>query len=158
LDIPQHDPSDTYPDPIPEMETPHSPDDHNTLADLLSTSTAPAAGPSVQLVERMSALVRKLESEKAGFKDEIVRLSSQRDSSRDEVVTLMREVEGKRDESKRVEGLEKELEVLKGRYEASLEMLGEREEEVVELRGDVGELKRLYRELVERKVGGGEGK
>jgi hypothetical protein len=33
--------------------------------------------------------------------------------------------------------------------------VGEKEEEVEELRGDVGELKRIYRELVESKVGGG---
>jgi len=102
----------------------------------------------------MSALVRRLESEKATFKDEIARLSSQRDSSRDEVVSLMREVETKRSEEAKVKATEAELEQLKNRYDASLEMLGEREEEVVELKADVQELKRLYRELVERKVGG----
>ena len=36
--------------------------------------------------------------------------------------------------------------------------VGEKEEEVEELRGDVGELKRIYRELVESKVGGGGGR
>ena len=36
--------------------------------------------------------------------------------------------------------------------------MGEKEEEVEELRGDVGELKRIYRELVESKVGGGGGR
>jgi chromosome segregation ATPase len=52
-----------------------------------------------------------------------------------------------------VQDLRKELEGLKGRYEACLQMVGEKEEEVEELRGDVGELKRIYRELVESKVG-----
>jgi chromosome segregation ATPase len=64
-------------------------------------------------------------------------------------------MEGKKVEHGRVEALEKDLDGLKGRYEASLEMLGEKEEEVAELRGDVVELKRIYRELVEVKVGGG---
>ena len=132
------------PDPFPD-----SPD--RTIADLVSTSSP--AGPSVQLVERMSAAVRRLESEKSGFKDEVARLAAQRDSARDEVVALMREVEGKRASEVRVEGLGREMETLRGRYEASLEMLGEREEEVEELRGDVRELKRLYRELVEEKMG-----
>jgi TATA element modulatory factor len=148
-----HDPSDAFME-TPIAETPATPDDGHTLADLLSTSTAPAAGPSVQLVERMSALVRRLESEKAAFKDEISRLSVQRDSARDEVVSLMREVEAKRDGEQKTKSLAGELDTLKGRYEASLEMLGEREEEVVELRSDVSELKRLYNELVARKVGG----
>lgn len=132
-----------------------------TLADLVSsTSTAGpgGAGPSVQLVERMSALVRKLESEKASFRDELGRLSKQRDAARSEVVELMREVEVKRSGEGKVEELEKGMEDLKGRYDASLEILGEKEEEVEELRSDVTELKRIYRELVEAKVGGNDGK
>lgn len=133
-----------------EFEGSHSP--QRTINDLVSTSTA-GAGPSVQLVERMSAAVRRLESEKATFKDEIARLSTQRDEARDEVVSLMREVEGKRTDETRVSTLESEMKGLTGRYEASLEMLGEREEEVEELKGDVVELKRMYRELVENKVG-----
>lgn len=129
-----------------------------TLADIVSaTSTAGpgGAGPSVQLVERMSALVRKLESEKASFRDELGRLSKQRDAARSEVVELMREVEAKRNGEGKVDELEKDMAELKGRYDASLEILGEKEEEVEELRSDITELKRIYRELVEAKVGGG---
>lgn len=127
-----------------------------TLGDFFSTSTAgPGVGPSVQLVERMSALVRKLESEKASFKDELNRLNTQRDDARNEVVELMREIEEKRQQDAKVASLEKELLELKGHYNASLEMLGEREEQVEELKMDVKELKTIYRELVETKVGGG---
>jgi chromosome segregation ATPase len=132
----------------------HSPHRGGTINDLVSTSTA-GAGPSVQLVERMSAAVRRLETEKAASKDELVRLGRQRDEARDEVVALMREVEGKRRGDGEVEELRKELNEVKARYEACLQMVGEKEEEVEELRGDVGELKRIYRELVESKVGGG---
>lgn len=124
-----------------------------TINDLVSTSTA-GAGPSVQLVERMSAAVRRLESEKAAHKDELARLAAQRDEARDEIVGLMREVEGKRSEEGRLAAAEKELGEVKGRYEACLEMVGEKEEEVEELRQDVLELKKMYRELVEEKVGG----
>jgi hypothetical protein len=130
----------------------HSPHRGSTINDLVSTSTA-GAGPSVQLVERMSAAVRRLESEKAAHKDELARLSTQRDEARNEIVGLMREVEGKRKGDGEVDGLRKELEGLKKRYEACLQIVGEKEEEVEELRGDVGELKRIYRELVESKVG-----
>lgn len=132
-----------------------------TLADIVSSGSTAGpggAGPSVQLVERMSALVRKLESEKASFRDELGRLSKQRDAARSEVVELMREVEVKRTDEGKVEELEKGMEDLKARYDASLEILGEKEEEVEELRSDVTELKRIYRELVEAKVGGDSGK
>ncbi|KAM0723045.1 hypothetical protein Q7P37_001244 [Cladosporium fusiforme] len=124
-----------------------------TINDLVSTSTA-GAGPSVQLVERMSAAVRRLESEKAAHKDELARLSTQRDDARNEIVVLMREVEGKRADDGRLSAAEKELGEVKGRYEACLQMVGEKEEEVEELKQDVLELKKMYRELVEEKVGG----
>ena len=144
-------PSIEIPDRLSEAGGNDSNSPQQTIADLVSTSTAgPGAGPSVQLVERMSSLVRKLESEKASFKDELERLKQQRDEARDEVVDLMREVESKK--KNEVDG--EEMSVLKKRYEASLEMLGEREEEVEELKGDVVELKRIYKELVETKVGG----
>lgn len=126
---------------------------HRTINDLVSTSTA-GAGPSVQLVERMSAAVRRLESEKATYKDELARLSAQRDDARNEIVVLMREVEGKRTDESRLTAAEEELGEVKGRYEACLEMVGEKEEVVEELKQDVQELKRIYRELVEEKVGG----
>ena len=123
-----------------------------TINDLVSTSTA-GAGPSVQLVERMSAAVRRLESEKATYKDELARLSAQRDDARNEIVVLMREVEGKRTDEGKLAAVEKELGEVKSRYEACLEMVGEKEEQVEELKQDVQELKRIYRELVEEKVG-----
>jgi archaellum component FlaC len=66
----------------------------------------------------------------------------------------MREVEGKRTDEGRITAAEKELAEVKSRYEACLEMVGEKEEEVEELKQDVQELKRIYRELVEEKVGG----
>lgn len=136
--------------PEEDFEGSNSP--QRTLHDLISTSTA-AAGPSVQLVERMSAAVRRLENEKTTFRDEITRLTTQRDGARDEVVRLMREVETVQDTGKNVAALESQVGELRRRYDASLEMLGEKEEQVEELRQDVKELKRIYRELVEEKVG-----
>ncbi|TKA72278.1 hypothetical protein B0A55_06184 [Friedmanniomyces simplex] len=151
-------PSDSgLPPPTPSIEIDHQDFDtssqspERTINDLMSTSTA-GAGPSVQLVERMSAAVRRLESEKAAFRDELARLSTQRDEAREEVVSLMREIEGVKKDEARTEVLEKGSAEMKRRYEALLEMLGEKEEEVEGLRGDVGELKRMYRVLVEEKM------
>lgn len=102
----------------------------------------------MQLVERMSSSIRRLESEKAAHRDELARVAAQRDEARDEVVALMREGERKKDAAE----VEKQLQELRKRYEACLEMLGEREEEVDELKGDVGDLKRIYKELVDRSM------
>jgi hypothetical protein len=116
--------------------------------DIISTSTA-GAGPSVQLVERMSANVRRLESEKAAFRDELARLQTQRDEARSEIVKLMKEVEHKRGVEERIKSLETEHETLSKRHEATLEMLGEKSELVEELKADVADVKQMYRELVD---------
>lgn len=121
---------------------------HRTLNELISISTV-GAGPSVQLVERMSAAVRRLESEKADSKEEMTRILAQRDEAREEVVTLMREIEAARGDKARMAQLEEEVKSMKGRYDAALEMLGEKSEECEELKNDVLDLKKIYRELVE---------
>ncbi|KAF8249308.1 hypothetical protein K440DRAFT_649504 [Wilcoxina mikolae CBS 423.85] len=128
-----------------EGVTPSSP--HHRHPDLVSVSTI-AAGPSVQLVERMSAAVRRLESEMAGSREELARVQGQRDEGRREIVELMREVEGKRKAEERVRCLEGEIKELGIRMETTLELLGEKTEKVEELQQDVEDLKEMYRELV----------
>jgi DNA repair exonuclease SbcCD ATPase subunit len=125
----------------------HMSSPQRTIHDMISVSTV-GAGPSVQLVERMSAAVRRLESEKATSKEEMARLGAQRDEAREEVVALMREVEEKKMQDERVDALEKQLKDMDERYQASLEMLGEKTEQVEELEGDVADLKKMYKELV----------
>lgn len=122
---------------------------HRVANELMSVSTV-AAGPSVQLVERMSASVRRLESERAASKDELARLTTQRDESRREVVALMKEAEEKRKLDQTIQDLQREHEALDDRYQATLEMLGEKSEQVEELKADVADVKQMYRELVDR--------
>jgi predicted RNase H-like nuclease (RuvC/YqgF family) len=132
-----------YDEPFENVSSPQ-----RTINDMISVSTA-GAGPSVQLVERMSAAVRRLESEKATSKEELARLSAQRDEAREEVVALMREVEDKKNLDHQVDILAKDLKAMEQRYETTLEMLGEKTEKVEELEGDVADLKKIYRELVQ---------
>jgi TATA element modulatory factor len=135
-------------DYFPEPPTPASLGTHRGVNDLVSVSTV-GAGPSVQLVERMSASVRRLESEKAASKDELARLTAQRDESRKEVVALMREVEQKRASDEKIKALEEELKQVNERHQTTLEMLGEKSELVEELKADVADVKQMYRDLVE---------
>ncbi|KAF3939440.1 hypothetical protein ABW19_dt0202846 [Dactylella cylindrospora] len=117
------------------------------IGDMLSVSTV-AAGPSVQLVERMSAAVRRLESEMATSREELARMTAQRDEARAEVVGFMTEVDEKRSLESRVNTLETELREKEALHEATLVMLGEKSEEVEELRNDVSDLKQMYRDLI----------
>jgi predicted nucleic acid-binding Zn-ribbon protein len=128
-------------DPFDNMSSPH-----RTINDMISVSTV-GAGPSVQLVERMSAAVRRLESEKAEHKEELVRLTAQRDEAREEVVKLMREVEEVEKMKGKTGDLEKRVSEMEQRELTALEMLGEKTERVEELEGDVRDLKKIYREL-----------
>lgn len=133
-------------DYFPEPPTPAS--FGRGVNDLISVSTV-GAGPSVQLVERMSASIRRLESEKAASKDEVARLTAQRDESRKEVVALMRELEQKRDSDQKIKALEEELRLVNERHQTTLEMLGEKSELVEELKADVADVKQMYRDLVD---------
>ena len=143
----------TYPldkdDMFENGETPASP--QHVLQDMVSVSTA-GAGPSVQLVERMSAAIRRLESEKVAAKEELSRISSQRDEARAEIVTLIKDIEAGKAATNRVESLEKEVAEINDRYQTTLEMLGEKSELVEELRADVDDVKAMYRDLVERTI------
>ncbi|KAK6542151.1 hypothetical protein TWF694_007916 [Orbilia ellipsospora] len=117
------------------------------INDMLSVSTV-AAGPSVQLVERMSAAVRRLEGEMASSREELLRMTAQRDEARAEVVGLMTEVDEKRSLEERVSSLETSLTEKESVYEATLIMLGEKSEEAEELKNDVADLKQMYKDLV----------
>ncbi|KAM7184694.1 TATA element modulatory factor [Rhypophila sp. PSN 637] len=145
---PQREPLERQ-DTFDSVETSSSP--HQVMADMVSVSTV-AAGPSVQLVERMSAAIRRLESEKVAAKEELARISKQRDEARAEIVALMREVEGGKTALKRVAEVEKEVAEVNERYETTLELLGEKSEMVEELKADVEDLKAMYKDLVERTI------
>jgi chromosome segregation ATPase len=119
--------------------------------DMISVSTV-AAGPSVQLVERMSAAIRRLEAEKVAAKEEMARVCSQRDEARTDMVGLLKELEGAKSATARVSELETEVDNLNQRYQTTLELLGEKSELVEELKADVQDVKAMYRELVERTV------
>lgn len=144
-------PSSTHPlerdDAFEGVETSSSP--QQVMQDMVSVSTV-GAGPSVQLVERMSAAIRRLESEKVAAREELARISRQRDEARAEIVTLMREVESGKSALQRVTALEAEMAEVNARYETTLELLGEKSELVEELKADVDDVKAMYRDLVER--------
>lgn len=131
------------------MPAPSSP--MQAAQDMISMSTV-AAGPSVQLVERMSAAIRRLEGEKVTAKEEMARVCSQRDEARSDLVGMMKDLEATKAASARVPDLESQITGLDQRYQTTLELLGEKSELVEELKADVQDVKAMYRELVERTI------
>jgi hypothetical protein len=121
------------------------------MQDMVSVSTV-AAGPSVQLVERMSAAIRRLESEKVAAREELSRIQSQRDEARAEILALMKQAESGRAATAKVNELEAQVADINDRYQTTLELLGEKTEMVDELKADVQDVKAMYRELVERTI------
>ena len=139
---------------LPELSldlvtTPATPD--RNLNDMFSVSTA-AAGPSVQLVERMSASVRRLESEKSALREELDRHVSQRSEAREQIVALMGELDLRHGVEARTKALEKEKKELSIKLVTTLEMLGEKSELVEELRADIADMKEIYRSTLENTV------
>jgi len=134
---------------LESLEAPSSP--QQVMQDMVSVSTV-AAGPSVQLVERMSAAIRRLESEKVTAREELARMARQRDEARAEIVALMRDAGSGKAAVRRVAELEAEVADVAARYETTLELLGEKSELVEELKADVQDVKAMYRDLIERTV------
>src|SRR5690606_37893615 len=125
------------PSPYPFPASPGFPN-RQFSQDMISASTV-AAGPSVQLVERMSAAVRRLESEVSGLREELNALSAQRDEARAEIVELMKDNEEKKEVEQQLKKVREEMDQLQERFTTTLEMLGEKEEMVDELRHDVAD-------------------
>ena len=143
----------------------------NTVVDAVSVSASTsAAGPSVNIMERMSAAVRRLESDLVAKKEELSRTIKQRDEAREECVNLMSEVEEKRTYQTQVGDWQRKYEELDNRYEYSppppqeevnvgryneaLLLLGEKSERVEELQMDIVDLKEGYQHALQRLVGG----
>lgn len=81
-----------------------------------STSTA---GPSVNIMERMGAAVRRLENDLVATKEELSRSLKQRDEAREECVKLMSEVEEKRRFQDSVQQAQTQYAELENRYNPS---------------------------------------
>lgn len=150
IDIPPSTPSIQTETPFDDIsERPSASPRGGSAADVISAATV-HTGPSVQLVERMSSSIRRLEAEKAARADELARVTAQRDDARQQMVALVREAEETAELQAKIAEREGEVATVTTRYDACLEMLGEREEEVQELRENLEDMRRIYKELVDK--------
>ncbi|ODQ83015.1 hypothetical protein BABINDRAFT_20298, partial [Babjeviella inositovora NRRL Y-12698] len=109
-------------------------------------------GPSIQLVEKMSSQVRRLEIELATAKDEHAKLAAEKKEAQGTIIGLMQDnesIELLRDELRQL----KETVEERGRREATmLEIIGEKEDTIEELRNDVMDLKDICKQQVQEMI------
>lgn len=94
------------------------------------------------------AALRQKEGELASYMSRLASLESIRDSLAEELVKMTAQCEKLQAEASVLPGIRAELDALRRRHSAALELMGERDEELEELRADIVDLKEMYREQV----------
>ncbi|KAK9923384.1 hypothetical protein M0R45_031806 [Rubus argutus] len=94
------------------------------------------------------ASLRQKEGELASYMSRLASMESIRDSLAEELVKMTEQCEKLRAEACMLPGIKAELDALRRRHSAALELMGERDEELEELRADIVDLKEMYREQV----------
>ncbi|KAG9141499.1 hypothetical protein Leryth_001929 [Lithospermum erythrorhizon] len=92
--------------------------------------------------------LRQKEGELASYMSRLASMESIRDSLAEELVKMTAQCEKLRTEAAMLPSIRAELEALRRRHSAALELMGERDEELEELRADIVDLKEMYREQV----------
>ncbi|XVE52075.1 hypothetical protein DITRI_Ditri02bG0091900 [Diplodiscus trichospermus] len=92
--------------------------------------------------------LRQKEGELASYMSRLSSMESIRDSLAEELVKMTAQCEKLKAEAATLPGIRAELEALRRRHSAALELMGERDEELEELRADIVDLKEMYREQV----------
>ncbi|KAK3825859.1 MAG: hypothetical protein J3Q66DRAFT_110573 [Benniella sp.] len=106
-----------------------------------------ATGQAVA-IERLNSVVRQLEGQVTFLTEQVRSANKNKDELSDELVRVTMELEDMQKQTSRVSGMEQELTLLQQRHRAALEMLGEKTEEVQELRADLHDVKQAYRDQI----------
>ncbi|KAF9116319.1 hypothetical protein BGW39_002771 [Mortierella sp. 14UC] len=106
-----------------------------------------SAGQAVA-IERLNTMVRQLEGQVTFLAEQVRSANRNKDELSDELVKVTMELEALQGAAVKVPSLEQELTLLKDRHRAALEMLGEKTEEVQELRADIVDVKEAYRDQI----------
>lgn len=126
-------------------------DEASSRFDNNSVSTV-GAGPSIQLVNRMSRTIRSLESELSNLKVDLTRMTASKDEAVKDITRLMQETEALNAQRAQIQEMESKIQEMSIREQTALEMLGEKSEQVQELRADVDDIKSMFKQQIEELV------
>ncbi|KAI9303172.1 hypothetical protein BJ944DRAFT_241684 [Cunninghamella echinulata] len=138
-----------------ESSSINRPDSHSPSASSRSSIDSSYTGisqyshlPVNIAVERLQATIKQMENQINFYQTQLQSASQSRDELSDEILVMSNEMEELRKEYKQLQGNQKDYDELNQRYQASLELLGERTEQVEELKADIADVKDMYRTQV----------
>ncbi|CAI5758333.1 unnamed protein product [Candida verbasci] len=123
--------------------------DNNSSFNGIPTNTTSMTNSNLQLINKMSSNIRRLEIELNTLKDEYNKISNEKESFEQEYLKIIEENKITRTEN---EKLSNEIDELKIKESTMLELIGEKSELVEELRADVADLKDLCKLQVQQLI------
>ncbi|KAI8647948.1 TATA element modulatory factor 1 TATA binding-domain-containing protein, partial [Parasitella parasitica] len=100
------------------------------------------------VLERLQANIRQLENQLSFYQTQLLSSSQSREELSEEVLSMTQEMEQLRKQAKKTTHLEEQLQQLNDRYQTLLELLGEKAEEVEELKADLQDVKEMYKSQI----------
>ncbi|XP_071486412.1 TATA element modulatory factor-like [Diadema antillarum] len=112
------------------------------------------SGSAASIIESLQSQLKQREGEIVQLQNEIYQLERTRSSMAEEIVKLTNQTETLESEVSNVPELRIQLKDLQHRYNAVLQMYGEKAEEVEELKLDLQDVKEMYRQQIEDLIRG----
>ena len=106
----------------------------------------------IQMINKMALLIRQLEVELATLKDDNARLAEEKDAVLLQLLDLLKQNQSEENPTNRIAALEEEVAKMKSKELTLLEVLGEKTEQVEELRADIVDLKELCKLQVQQMI------
>lgn len=160
--MPSLDGVDAMPPPeSPEIGrlVPITPDDEfdlfsrRSLVPMAEDEHVPRGGHAhIQMINKMALLIRQLEVELATLKDDNARLAQEKDAVLLQLLDLLKQNQSEENPTNRIAALEDEVAKMKSKELTLLEVLGEKTEQVEELRADIVDLKELCKLQVQQMI------
>ncbi|KAI8927054.1 TATA element modulatory factor 1 TATA binding-domain-containing protein [Entophlyctis helioformis] len=117
-----------------------------------SPTRVPLGTPSLVAIERLQTTIKSQESQMSSLQLQLQMATRTRDEMADELVKITNESEDLKTKLAGLEDAESRLAQLEKRYNAALELLGEKTERVEELQADIEDMKVAFKAQVENLV------
>ncbi|GAX82954.1 hypothetical protein CEUSTIGMA_g10381.t1 [Chlamydomonas eustigma] len=145
-----HDPTSGTDEASPALQQQHGTSSVSSLGGPGPSLTMPLGGPLMTAgAEALRMELRMKMTEISALEARVKELTLTRDQLAEELVSSTKRSEQASDALATAASLRKEVEMSKQRYVAAVELLGERDEALEELRADLQDVKNLYRDQIE---------
>ncbi|SAL97263.1 hypothetical protein [Absidia glauca] len=129
----------------PEIRSPSTSTRSSVDSGYTNTFNHSSQVPPTIAIDRLQTTIRQMENQLDFYQTQLQSATQSRDEISEELMAMALEMDKLRDDCKKMQALESENADINRRYQASLELLGERTEQVEELRADIADVKDMYR-------------